>query len=284
MKSNIISVCCFFFSLAQIMAQSSQATRLVFQPMTLTGGNAKIIPAGFRPYFQLELTGGVFLNNPTDANQQAANGMGQLQNTVFSSPELFEQLFQKLGGEFFIGNFSDPSQPGKVFKNQSPSLGLNIGLRLLPHLKIEAGASRSSSEFGAAFPVVVFGQQNGQPQTLQGNLRTEQQHLLAQFGGAWFLGKSTFQPFLGAGVQYARTAASTMQAELADTRFPVAKNSAGCSFGAYGTAGVEVHPSFPLYCRAAVNVRTEKLPPTGEEVGGDITLRPSVLAGIGWRF
>ena len=281
MKSNIISICCFFLALAQISAQSSQSTRLVFQPITLTGGNAKILPAGFHPFWQVGLSGGVSLNNPVQAQAFDGGGLGKVQQQVYSDPALSEQLFEALGGEFFIGNPSSQTDQGSFSQSQSPSLGLTVALRLTPRLQVEGGAARSRSEVGGGFPVAVFSYQNGQPQTLQGSLNTELEHLRAQFGGAWFLGKSTFQPFLGVGVQFSKTAASTTQASIAGVDFPVSEQPSVSALGAYGTAGVEVHPAFPLFFKAAFQVGTEKTPSSG---GTETALRSSVLAGVGWRF
>jgi len=146
---------------------------------------------------------------------------------------------------------------------------------------VEGGAARSRSEVGAGFPVAVFSHQNGQPQTLQGSLNTQLEHLRAQLGGAWFFGKSTFQPFVGAGVQFSKTTASVTQVNVVDVSFPVGQQPPARAFGAYGTAGVEVHPAFPLFFKIAFMMGTEKTPSPG---GAETALRSSVLAGIGWRF
>ncbi|MBI5913923.1 MAG: hypothetical protein HY842_00980 [Bacteroidetes bacterium] len=281
MKSNIISICCFFLALAQISAQSSQSTRLVFQPITLTGDSWKILPDVFQPRWQVAVTGSYFLNNPVEAQTFDGGGLGNIQQVVYSNPALFGQLFEALGGEFFIGNPSGHTGQGGFSQEQSPSLGLAIALRLAPRLQVEGGAALSRSEVGADFPVAVFSQQHGQPQTLQGSLNTELEHLRAQLGGTWFFGKSTFQPFLGAGFQFSKTAASTTQASMADVRFPVGEQRSVSALGAYGTAGVEVHPAFPLFFKAAFQVGTEKTHSPG---GAETALHSSVLAGIGWRF
>ena len=281
MKSNIIFICCFFLALAQISAQSSQSTRLVFQSFDLTGGSWKILPDAFQPRWQVAVAGSYFLNNPVQAQAFDGGGLGNIQQAVYSNPALFGQLHEALGGEFFIGDPSGQTDQSGFSEKQSPSFGLTISLRISPRLQVEGGASRSRSEAGAEFPVAVFSQQNGLMQTLQGSLRTELEQLRAQLGGAWFFGEATFQPFLGAGVQFSRTAASVTQASVAGVDFPVGEQPSACAFGAYGTAGVEVHPAFPLFFRAAIHVGTEKTPSLG---GDETVVRSGVLAGVGWRF
>jgi hypothetical protein len=284
MKSHILSICCFFITLAQLTAQSSQETRLVFQPITLTGQQAKtLFPATFRPQWQVGLAGGVSLNNPVQAQVLDGGGLSNIQQEIFSDPVLSGQLLEALGGDFFIGNPFGNKELVGISKNQSPSFGLAVSLRLKPRWQLEGGISASRSEVEGAFPVTVFSHQTGQPHTLQGGLYTKLTHQQVYLGSAWFLGHSTFQPFLCAGLQVSKMAAATTVANIAGVQFPVEEQPTVYAASPYGTAGVEVHPSIPLFFRATFTVGTGKIHSASKE-GSETVLQTSIQAGIGWRF
>ena len=241
--------------------------------LPLTGANAKIIPAVHQPRINIGLTGGFSPGGVADQNIEFV----ALQNAAFA-PGTFEQLFEKLGGEFFIGN--PPSQPAQTvgLTGRAQAMpGLRLGVRLGSRFELRAAAQHFRAEWSGEFPVLVlpqFSQDYQQPKTLMGNVSTSLSAVLVDIGGAFYIGNGVIKPFLEGGARGQFPMQTESSAEIAGVSLPLETEQAGTSFSPFGGAG--------LQCVFLKNGFVEAGCSFGKLSGGDY--QPVVGIGVGWGF
>jgi len=93
-----------------------------------------------------------------------------LQETVFT-PDVFGALFERLQGEFVIGNMSGtPNQPILLEGSSQIMPGIRLGLGFGRRIEVQTGVQYFTSRWSGYFPVTVFPYEGTQPQLIQGDL------------------------------------------------------------------------------------------------------------------
>lgn len=238
----------------------------------LTGSAAKTAGVGSSPRFNISLTGSLPLGDLTPRPIE----FPALQNAAFS-PGIAEQLFEKLSGEFFIGDPSGQSQNGVEMSGQTQAMpGLRLGLRLGTRFELQAAAQYFRANWSGAFPVMVF-PHDGQsiPKTLQGSISASASGILLDVGTVFFLsGRSVVRPYLKGGVRAQLPVDNANRAEIAGIALPLEMEQIETAFSPHGGAGVRV--GFLKNAFADAGCSYGRLP--------DGDYRPSLELGIGWRF
>ncbi len=241
--------------------------------LPLTGANAKIIQAVHQPRINI---GGAYtfpLGGVADQNIEFA----ALQHAAFA-PGTFEQLFEKLGGEFFIGNPSgQPTQTAGLSGRAEAMPGLRLGVRLGTRFELRATAQHFRAEWSGEFPVLVlpqFSQDYQQPKTLLGNVNTSLSAVLVDIGSAFFIGNGVINPYLEGGVRGQFPMQMESGAEIAGVSLPLETEPVGASFSPFGGAGVR--------CVFLKNGFVEADCSFGKLASGDY--QPAIGIGVGWGF
>lgn len=211
---RVISLCLYT---STIFAQSTQPD--AWHPLLtagITGASYKVLPVTNRSKTMLGLSGRITTPQNPDRRLFTPENMARTEQSLYQQPALREQLFERLGGEFWFGT---PSQPGAFTDTHTTmhrSMGLQLTLPLGRRWAIQAGVSKGHHTATAIFPVTVFGHQNGQTKQEQGNLRTEMTGIHINSGGRFYLsGSGMLRPFAGAGLEYSRYKSSDFEAGLA---------------------------------------------------------------------
>lgn len=238
----------------------------------LTGSAAKTAGVSSSPRFNISLTGSLPLGDLTPRPIE----FPALRNAAFS-PGIAEQLFEKLNGEFFIGDPSGQSQKGVEMSGQMQAMpGLRVGIRVGARFELQAAAQHFRAEWTGAFPVMVF-PHDGQskPKTLQGNLSASLSEVLLDAGMVFFIsGRGMVRPYLKGGMRTQMPISSTNNAEIAGIPLALESEQPETAFSAFGGAGVRVHFLKNAFADAACSY--------GHLADGDY--RPSLELGFGWSF
>lgn len=245
----------------------------VWNRIPLTGSEAKIISVVRQPRFNVNFTGTFPVGNVAPQNVQ----LSSLQNAAHA-PEMIEQLFEKLGGEFFIGNLSGQQQQSiEMNGSMSAMPGLGLGMRLDRRFEIRTGLEQFRSEWSGQFPVTVFPHEQGQsvpPKTLQGNVHASASGFLLNIETAFFITAGNVRPYVSGGVRGQFPIQTDSGAEIAGVSLPLSIEPVGTSFSPYAGAGVQWNFWKNAFLDAGCTF--------GQLPGGGY--RPAGAVGIGWRF
>lgn len=234
------------------------------------------------PRFLVELFGGTIFT-PDDGTAWPLNDLlGKTQQEIYNDPVLLEKLFVRLGGEFFIGDFSEEPKPVNPQASNGWMWGFGTNYAITPNFSTTGSVGFAKHELNAGFPVTVFDFENGETQVLLGQLNVQISSIRAKLGGQYTLGQGTVRPFAGGGIQYARSTVREASANLGGVRIDSGLEMTTKSVGVYGTAGVEVHPSDMLFLRASVFAAREKVE-TGPAQSGTVWI-PGLSIGAGVKF
>lgn len=264
----------FFNLLWSLSLLSSPAIgQTVWNNLPLTGANAKIIPAAAPSRFHLSFTGAFLLGGVSPQNIDVA----KFQNAAVS-PGTFEQLFEKLGGEFFMGSPSGQPGPAIELSGQTQMMpGLRVGLRLGKRFEICAGSQYFQSKWSGEFPVLVFphfNQEQPQPKTLQGHANASVSGILANIETAFFLTNGAVQPYLKAGIRGQFSMQHEQGADIAGVSLPIEAAPTKTRFSPFGSAGVRGCFLKNVFAEAGFSF--------GELPNGDY--QPALELGIGLRL
>jgi hypothetical protein len=223
--------------------------------------------------FHIAFTGGFPVGDISSKNVEIAD----LQNAAFA-PETFEQLFEKLGGEFFIGDPNSSEQQSLEMSGQTQFMpGLRLGVRLGNRFEIRAGGQYFQTKWTGEFPLAAishFPQDPTQPKTLQGNATASASGFLGETDLAFFLTDGAFRPYLKGGVRGQFPTENTIGADIAGVSLPLEINPVETEFSAFGGAGARWNFMKNGFVDAGATYA--KLP------GGDF--QPALEVGVGWNF
>ncbi|MFN0214128.1 MAG: hypothetical protein ACKVT2_07715 [Saprospiraceae bacterium] len=202
---------------------------------------------------------------------------GQLEQTLYA-PGTSEQLFEKTGGPFLLGDISGPISKNFEMQGQTQAMpGLGLGFRLGNNFELRAGGHYFQSKWSGSFPVVVFSEQPGHSQpskTIQGTLAASSSGVLAETGLSYFFTKGIFRPFVHAGIRGQFPTQNESGATLAGVAIPLETTPLGSSYSPFGGAGLRIGLLKNGFLDA--NATYAKVP------GGGYA--PSVGLSAGWRF
>lgn len=145
----------------------------------------------------------------------------KINEKIYTDEDRFLRLFEKLGGEFFIGTFS---APGRFTNNrfQAPQfIGVDGKLLFQEHFVFAAGIAKGRSSVSSEFPVTIIGLEDGTSRSINGQLlkNTDLYNSYVQMQYILFLGY--LQAVMGTGVDFQYSSASTIDAVIGAERFEV---------------------------------------------------------------
>ncbi len=176
------------------------------------------------------------LSNPDPRTME----FNALQEAVFS-PEVFEALFERLQGEFVLGNMlSTQNQPIRLEGSSQIMPGIRLGIGLGRHFEVQTGAQYFQSKWSGYFPVTVFPFEGTQPQVIQGNLHAAASGILAEADAAYFLSNGAFQPFVKAGARAQIPTQNSSGGDLAGVSIPVEMPGLELSVAPFGGLGARI--------------------------------------------
>jgi anaerobic selenocysteine-containing dehydrogenase len=142
----------------------------------------------------------------------------QTVQSAVTNPAVFEQLIERLGGEFFVG-YPDGTLPENVQTNTQANVlpGLRVGLRLGKRFELQLGTSHYRQSWEGTFPVTVnpFNSTTGNAQVIDGTVKRNQSGLMAEADLAWFAAVRAVRPYLRAGVRADMVLDDAVNAQLA---------------------------------------------------------------------
>lgn len=258
------------------IAQEQHPVRLsppIWESISIAGRNAKVLPSASRPRFHVAVIG----NLPFGRNAPQRVGLLDVQAAAHA-PGTAEQVLQKLGGEFFIGDIS--GQTAQFFEMSSKTQampGLRLALRLGRRFEVHAAGQYFRTEWSGKFPVVVFPHQQDPPQppqTLQGTLQSSASGILAEADLAFFLTNGRVRPYLKTGAQGIFPTRNKRAADIVGVALPVEIKPVDTEFSPFGGAGLRVSFLKNGFVEAGASY--------GKVPGGDYAA--SVEVGLGWQF
>jgi hypothetical protein len=191
------------------------------------------------------------------------------------SPAVFEQLMEKLEGEFFIGNpGSEQNQIFTLTGQQKIAPGLWLGLGLGRRFEVRAGASWFRREWSGQFPVTVFPFQGTETRQVSGGLQAEATGVFAETDLAFFFGDGRYRPYLHGGLRGVFTGSYTPAADLAGVELSLPDQAAETDFAP--SVGGGIRAGFARKGFADLSVSYGKVP------GGEYA--PAIKLGVGWYF
>lgn len=223
------------------LAFSSLHGQAVWNNLPLTGAEAKIIAEAKSPRFSASLTYNFSLGSVSSQNIPVAD----VQSAAFT-PGAVEQLFEQLGGQFFIGNLSgQPSQSVEMNGQTQAMPGLRLGVRTGSRFEIRAGAQHFKSEWSGDFPIFVmpqFPHEPAQPKTLQGSTSASASGMLLDVETVFFVaGRGVVQPYLKGGLRGQFPMQSESAAEIAGVSLPLEVEPLTTEFSPFGGAGARLN-------------------------------------------
>ena len=244
---------------ALIFFQSPGQDNLVFiatRTGSLRGATYETQTEPVRPGMMLGLTGTLLPNGPS-VNPFSEQQFSQVQAALFEQPELWEQLYVRLGGEFWIGSPSQPGAFSQVSSGTLRSLGLQAILPFGRHLALQTSITKGSIHATAQFPVTVFNPNYGQTQQLEGSAETRISAVQAQLSGRfYFFPPGAVQLFAGAGAQYRHQSSTAPEARLQDVLWVFGTGTSNSKFGVLGEAGLSVQPlRLPLFVELGASMQ-----------------------------
>lgn len=258
--------------LVLLLVVSSLCAQSIWNNIPLVGAEAKIVPTGKSPRFNVSFTSNFPLGGVPSQNVPFAN----LQKAAFT-PGTFEQLFERLGGEFFIGNPSgQPSQSVEMSGTTSAMPGLRLGVRVGKRFEIRAGGQYFQTKWSGTVPVLVmppFPHDPPQPKTLQGTLSAASSGILAEADLAFFFTEGRVRPYMRGGVRGQFPMQGESGAEIAGVALPLEIEPLATEFSPFGGAGLRWNVAKNIFVEAGASYG---------KVSGNFV--PSAEFGIGWAF
>lgn len=227
------------------------AENAFFGPMGgLTGPGYKLYsPPGAHVYFLPEA--GITYSKGDGLSSYDGGGIEQLHHSIYSDPALLEQLFEKLGGEFFIGTFSAPASLEDFRQERGLYKGISGGLLLSPRWQVEGSLGFHQSRITARFPLTAFSPETYEPYSLEGKVSTETTYTEAGLGAAYNFAAGAVRPFAGLGLHYSGARPGVTQAHIAGVAIDMEQQEAFHAFGPYLSGGLSWNPAGPLLLRVS---------------------------------
>ncbi|MCW5923266.1 MAG: hypothetical protein KIS77_13045 [Saprospiraceae bacterium] len=258
--------------LVLLLVVSSLCAQSIWNNIPLVGAEAKIVPTAKSQRFNVSFIGAFPLGDVPSENVPFAD----LQKAAFT-PGTFEQLFERLGGEFFIGNPSgQPSQSVEMSGTTSAMPGLRLGVRVGKRFEIRAGGQYFQTKWSGTVPVLVmppFPHDPPQPKTLQGTLSAASSGILAEADLAFFFTEGRVRPYMRGGVRGQFPMQGESGAEIAGVALPLEIEPLATEFSPFGGAGLRWNVAKNIFVEAGASYG---------KVSGNFV--PSAEFGIGWAF
>lgn len=112
--------------------------------------------AGSRSSFSLGLFGGMIVSPSRNEEGFSPGTVGLINNAIFDHPDLRAQLSERLGGEFFLGDFSGTTRMTPEGSPTTIQYGVHLRRGLTERFSLEARGGYFRSRTNGSFPVTVF--------------------------------------------------------------------------------------------------------------------------------
>ncbi|MCB0706108.1 MAG: outer membrane beta-barrel protein [Saprospiraceae bacterium] len=246
-------------------------------------GDLEYVAQGSFPHrFTVELFGGIIFTPNEGTVWPLSQQLGDLEKQIFTDPGTFEKLFESLGGEFFLGDFSEAPKPLNPQATTSWIWGFGSNYSITPNFSVAGSLHFAHHELHAVFPVTIFNSTNGEMQSTMGQLNARVATMRGRIGGQYTLGQGLVRPFAGVGIQYTRAAVQDVNALLSGVPFDSELEVLTKSLGAYGTAGIEVHPTKLISFRVSAFTGSEKMETGSKQL--ETVWAPGLSIGAGLKF
>jgi len=128
---------------------------------------------------------------------------------------VYEQIAQRLGGDFEIGDFES-----YLVKN-AMSLGVSWQMQLRRHWSFEFGYQHRQHDLIATFPIEVHPSNGMEPFEQEGEITTNVRFDQLNVSMNYIFGTGKVRPYLSAGVAWLKSYEAELQASIAGVSFPL---------------------------------------------------------------
>ncbi len=219
------------FCVSGLMAQSP------WDRINLTGQEAKVIR--ITTCYAIGIQGHFALNRPDDLLVD-----GPVLQAELTTPENFEKLFETLGGEFFVGEFTGPVTQEFTLKGRlQPMPGVFAGFRMGKRMEWQTGISLFRVNWSGTFPYTVTPADGQPPYTNEGKLTATSEGVIADLALAAYFSESAFQPFIRAGIRGQFVVEQRSSAQLGTTSISRFTSPVQQTFQPFGGIGCRFRPT-----------------------------------------
>lgn len=243
------------------------------------GTDEMVITTSPRAKLLLGVQGQLQQSPITPARLFGGDQYGDLEGSVYSDPAMFKNLFETLGGEFWLGSFSNPGTFSPPATTAQRSLGLQVMVPVGRFAAVGASVAQGKFTVSSTFPAMVVNPLNGETRQFEGrsslDVKTQQLELS---GRAYLFSPGTVQLFAGAAAQYVQQTSSMPTAELEDQTWTYGSETKSNFFGLSGQAGISLQPSgWPVFVELGAAVQ--------KTLRGN-SPKPSLVlqATVGWKW
>lgn len=193
-----------------------------------------------------------------------------------SSPEVYSDLYEGLGGEFIIGALTNSGFTGvEMSGGQSFIPGLGMGLSFPSGIEFGVQINRFKTDWSGSFPFTLFPFEGTSPQTLQGSVNRNLSGITIDMDARYFLSMSNIRPYLNAGIRGQWTISDQTSVWMGSATFPIATSAlSGNRISPYAGAGVRMHITPNAFVQTSVSVAKMQ--------GSDYS--PNLHVSMGWKF
>lgn len=191
-----------------------------------------------------------------------------LEKSIYSDPALLEQLFERLGGEFWFGSFSQPGTFGPVSSTPLRMYGLEAVIPIGKFMAIQTAVAQGQFSATSTFPVTVIHQQNGQTRQTEGLVSSVVKIQTAQLAGrAYLFSPGTLQAYAGAGGQYRLQTSERPTAQLEGASWTFGSSDKQTYWDLSGQLGFSIQPrTLPVFLEIGAMLQTPLQPNSGSTV------------------
>ena len=143
----------------------------------------------------------------------------EVNQVIYGDAALFEKLFESLGGEFFLGSFSEPPNFVNPISGRQHFFGVNGAYWWNDRFALEAGFSKGRSSSSIEFPITVIELDEGNTRALLGRLNTAQNFYAARLYAQLALFTGWMKAIISGGVDYQDRSPYEVIATMEDIRF-----------------------------------------------------------------
>ncbi len=211
-----------------------------YSTVSMIGPEFKLVQKEKHKRFAVKLEIGKLFPSQKGIENYNGGGVDSLLSMIYSDPQLLEKLFESLGGEFFIGSFSEAPEFENFRQSGDNVYSISGAFRIHPSFDVMAQFVVYKTKVTADFPIVVFDELTYDIRSAKGLLTTDLCSRSIQFSGNYYPFKGIVQPLIGAGTTVVFTKSIGTHAKIGDQKMDMPKNTFEKSLGVLFNAGVKI--------------------------------------------
>lgn len=179
--------------------------------------------------------------------------MDGLNEAVYGTPGVFEDLLETLGGELVLGDLSGGGLENLELSGHTDVIpGLSVGRNIFAGFELSLGLHYFQAAWSGNFPFVVFPVEGTEPpRTMLGSLESTSSGVLTDLQAKYlFMNNSWFCPYVEAGIRGQWVLNHTSGATIGDVALPFETASLSNTLKPYGGAGIRIYPGKRLFLQA----------------------------------